>query len=94
MGDLFSSTEHSSPEIKQQPTPTKKKRGKYHDLRGKFTDKTTAQIAEIEKQSDINRRNSAYWKRQAERLVAEYNAEHAKVLELKELLKEHNIVVP
>lgn len=58
-----------------QEAAKKKRRGMYHDRRGKFTDKTTAEIAAIEKQSKIYKNNYHYYKRVNKRLSREIKAE-------------------
>jgi len=84
--DLLKLFPDEVPEVKE-PQP-KKKRGAYHGAKGRFTDRTTAEIHELRKQADISNKNYRYYKRLAKRLHAEYEAEHARVLELEQTLKE------
>lgn len=76
MADLFSAVE-----------PQKKRKKTYHGKGGKFSDKRTAEITAIEKENKRLTVNCTYWKRQAERLSADYFTEHDKVLELEEKVK-------
>jgi|ERR1035437_1497309 hypothetical protein len=78
--DLFSNTD-IAPALPR-------KRVVYQGRNGKFTDKETARLVLIEKERDIYKQNSEYWKRQAERLSAEYKEEHMKVLELAAKLRQ------
>lgn len=77
MADLFSAVE-----------PQKKKKKTYHGKGGKFSDKRTAEITAIEKENKRLTVNYTYWKRQAERLSADYFTEHEKVLKLEAKVKE------
>lgn len=77
MADLFSAVE-----------PQKKKKKTYHGKGGKFSDKRTAEITAIEKENKRLTVNCTYWKRQAERLSADYFSEHEKVLKLESKVKE------
>lgn len=65
MPDLFNTPE--------PPPPPKKKY--YKGSKGKFTNKDTARIYEIEKERDKYKTNYHFYKRQAERLVQEVNQE-------------------
>lgn len=86
MGNLFPEEVIEPTKVEVQPQEPKK--GKYHARNGRFTDKTTAHIAALEKESEINKRNAAFWKRQAKRLSEDYNTEHQLVLDLKAKLKQ------
>lgn len=70
-----------------EPQP-EKKRGAFHGAKGRFTDRTTAEIHALRKEADISNKNYRYYKRLAKRLHAEYESEHARVLELEQTLKE------
>jgi|ERR1035437_4658711 hypothetical protein len=59
----------------------------YKGKGGKFSDMESARIVQIEKDNRIFKNNWYYWKRQAERLSADYYTEHEKVLELEEKVK-------
>jgi len=79
-------------------TGTPIKKGENHEIKnlfkvyykgkgGKFSDKESARIVQIERDNRIFKNNWYYWKRQAERLSADYYTEHEKVLELEEKVK-------
>jgi hypothetical protein len=102
MHDLFNSTEVSkeplTTETPTQPlgcaTPLKKGRSKslfkvyYKGKGGKFSDKESARIVQIEKDNRIFKNNWYYWKRQATRLSEDYTTEHEKVLKLEAEIKQ------
>lgn len=100
MQDLFTTTSPNTTKGENKnitPTPagTPLKNGKskslfrvyYKGKGGKFSDKDSARIVQIEKDNRIFKNNWYYWKRQAERLSADYFTEHEKVLELEEKVK-------
>ena len=60
----------------------------YKGKGGRFSDKESARIVQIENENRIFKNNWYYWKRQATRLSEDYRTEHEKVLEMKEKLKE------
>lgn len=59
-------------EAKEQAQAARKQpRGKYHDRRGKFTDRATAEKAELEKENFRLKKNYNYYKRVNKRLSDE-----------------------
>ena len=70
-----------------EPQP-EKRRGAYHGAKGRFTDRTTAEMHALRTAADISNKNYQYYKRLAKRLHAEYEAEHARVIELEKIIKQ------
>ena len=85
MVDLFTSIEPAEPKKK-----VVSKRAStlfkvfYKGGNGRFSDKETARVTQIENENKVFKANWYYWKRQAERLSEEYKAEHEKVLRMEE----------
>jgi len=75
-------------EKEQAKAAQKKPRGVYHDRRGKFTDRATAEKSSLEKENYRLKKNYNYYKRVNKRLSEEFKAEHARVLELEKTIKE------
>lgn len=75
------------------------KRGKYHDCRGQFTDRRTAEIAAfqreinlLKKENAILKRNFNYYKRVNVRLSEEVKEEQQKAEMLTKLIEKTGIV--
>ena len=75
------------------------KRGKYHDCRGQFTDRRTAEIAAfqreinlLKKENAILKRNFNYYKRVNVRLSEEVKEEQQKAEMLTKLIEKAGIV--
>lgn len=70
------------------PEP-ERKRGSYHDRNGKFTDRSTAEMASLRKENTIFKNNFYYYKRVNKRLCEEIKAVQAKVKELEEKVRQY-----
>jgi len=85
MADLFTSIETEQPKKKVVSKPRKNLfKVFYKGGNGRFSDKETARIAQIENENRVFKSNWYYWKRQAERLRAEYFTEHENFFKLEE----------
>lgn len=76
-------------EAKEQAAAARKKpRGVYHDRRGKFTDRATAEKAELEKENFKLKRNYNYYKRVNHRLSSEVKEANERADKWERLYKE------
>ena len=76
-------------EAKEQEQAAKKKpRGMYHDRRGKFTDRATAEKAALEKENSKLKHNYNYYKRVNKRLSGEVKEANERAEYWKQLYKE------
>lgn len=95
MQDLFGNTEVLRETPSPTGTPLKKEESKslfkvyYKGKGGRFSDKESARIVQIQKDNRIFKNNWYYWKRQATRLSEDYRTEHERVLELEAKLSKY-----
>lgn len=66
-----------------------KPRGVYHDRNGKFTDRTTAEIASLEKERDLYKKNYQFFKRVNKRLSEEIKSSLTAMKEMKQRLEQY-----
>lgn len=87
---LFLDEESRNAEVSE-----KKRKGMYHDMDGRFTNRTTAEIAQLRKENKIYKVNYDYYKRINERLCNEIKEEKERVrlleLQIKTLKNEKAI---
>ena len=60
----------------------------YKGKGGRFSDKESARLVQIETENRIFKNNWYYWKRQATRLSEDYRTEHERVLVLEAKVKD------
>ena len=95
--DLF--PEETAKARMEREASVQPKRGKYHDCRGQFTDRQTAEIAAfqreislLKKENAILKRNFNYYKRVNVRLSEEVKEEQQKAEMLTKLIEKAGIV--